>query len=664
MSDDPDTFSAVGLDEADMEILYGPIDEMLAAAFEHARRGRPVFPLWWPIWAEDGGVRCACGNATCDNNGKHPITEHGFKDATTDRAQIRAWWRRWPRANIGIPTGRETFDVVDVDPDKGGDGTLVQLERRHGPLPETAETLTGGGGRHLKFWPSGLRCSNGKLGDGLDTRGEGGYIVAAPSVHRSGRRYVPEVLHALDEVPLAPLPAWLLAAVNGTDGDGHHTPAPPVEDVIPEGQRNGTLASLAGTMRRRGMGTSEIAAALLEVNRLRCRPPLAEAEVRAIAESIGRYEPDATPDGGAEEASEAEPPVSGPKILIGSAIATAVVTEPDWIVEALFSHQHQHLIVGESEGAKTWSLFDLGLAISDPAITTFLDQPVRRHGRVAIESWEQGQAEDLRRLHKLARGHGRPRFDEVILISETPGTLNDESYFTRRFRELQEWGVVLYALDSLSEAAGIELNDNTAYTAWWRTRIKPLLTAGIMVIATHLTGHIKPGIGRTREAVVRNATQIRALSTQVIECRRMGDTTFKVLHNKHRNSTGLPFGTLELAGALEDPWIVLRLSADAPPVPAATKEVLARQRLIELGKKTPNAWLTRKTIDAELNHESLPKAQRLSKRSWEPALASLTADMVFETGKQGNAHAWRWVGPPSGPSHEPDDAPDDDAAHF
>jgi hypothetical protein len=206
-----------------------------------------------------------------------------------------------------------------------------------------------------------------------------------------------------------------------------------------------------------------------------------EAFAPELARALAASAPLPAPDQPEEEAS-------GPKVLIGGAISTAVLTETRWLVEGLFSEPDQHLIVGSSSGAKTWLLADLCLAVSHSSILTYLGQPVRRHGRVCLESWEQGQPEDLRRLHKLARGHALPiasAFDSLILLSETPGTLNDESYFTKRLRELIEWGVILYAVDSLSEAAGIELNDNTAYTEWRRARIQPILAAGITDDAPH-----------------------------------------------------------------------------------------------------------------------------------------------------------------------------------
>src|ERR1019366_7057017 len=97
-----------------------------------------------------------------------------------------------------------------VDTGHGGANSLAALEREHGALPVTLEAVTGGGGRHLYFrhpgWPVMNRVG---LRAGLDLRGDGGCVVAPPSLHPSGRPYVWVARRSLDEVPLAPLPHWL-----------------------------------------------------------------------------------------------------------------------------------------------------------------------------------------------------------------------------------------------------------------------------------------------------------------------------------------------------------------------------------------------------------------------------------------------------------------------
>ncbi len=238
---------------------------MLEAALSYAGRGWAVFPV---------------------KRDKTPCTAHGLKDATRDADQLRAWWSLWPAAGIGLATGEVSgLIVLDVDGDEGAE-SLHRLEREHGELPDTVRVVTGGGGAHYYFHGrGGIRSSAGRLGDGLDIRADGGYAVAPPSPHPSGRRYEWDL--PPDEAELADPPAWLLEdAERRRNGR-----APKVGPTIPKGQRDSTLASLAGTMRRRGMDEPAIAAALKVENANRCKPPLRASEVERIAASIARYEP-------------------------------------------------------------------------------------------------------------------------------------------------------------------------------------------------------------------------------------------------------------------------------------------------------------------------------------------------------------------------------------
>jgi Bifunctional DNA primase/polymerase, N-terminal/Primase C terminal 1 (PriCT-1) len=260
----------------------------LVAALAYARRGWPIFPLHTPT-----NGHCTCGKPDCKNIGKHPRTPQGLKDASTDEAMVRHWWTRWPQANLGGLTGATSGVIVlDVDPRHGGNISLEDLEAAHGKLPDTVESQTGGG-RHVFFKHPGVPIRNDagkKLGPGLDIRGDGGYIVLPPSLHASGRQYEWEVSSHPDDVPLAPMPPWLMALLTSPEGSRNGQPAT-TGGPIPEGARNVTLTSLAGAMRQRGMTTREIYAALITANADRCTPPLPNEEVRGIAASIGRYDP-------------------------------------------------------------------------------------------------------------------------------------------------------------------------------------------------------------------------------------------------------------------------------------------------------------------------------------------------------------------------------------
>lgn len=173
-------------------------------ALEYAgNRGWACFPVHGLV---DG--KCTCGNSACPNPGKHPATGNGLKSATTDPRGINLMFK--PGYNLAVATGEVSgFWVLDID-GQAGESSLAGLESEHGPLPHTVTHYTGKG-RHLFFrWP-GVPVKNSvrQLGDGLDVRGDGGYIVAAPSMHASGVQYRFADLNA----PIADAPDWLLSRV-------------------------------------------------------------------------------------------------------------------------------------------------------------------------------------------------------------------------------------------------------------------------------------------------------------------------------------------------------------------------------------------------------------------------------------------------------------------
>lgn len=259
-----------------------PIDAKLsdAAIWYASRMGWAVIPVH--TVDEDG--KCSCGASSCRSAGKHPRTKNGSSDATTDRAKIRDWWRRWPNANIGIATGEVSgLVVLDVDPRNGGNSTLRELEADK-RVPRTLVARTGGGGRHFYCqYPDAT--INFKLGRGIDVKADGGFVVAAPSVHVSGNVYT-WLKRPSPDLELKRLPNWALYANGSAPKENARRP----NDVLRNGERNVGLASYAGRLRRAGAGEPEIVAALLVHNRMYCEPPLDEPEVRSIARSISRYD--------------------------------------------------------------------------------------------------------------------------------------------------------------------------------------------------------------------------------------------------------------------------------------------------------------------------------------------------------------------------------------
>ena len=225
-------------------------------------------------------------------NGKVPLLKDWPELATANLDGIDQLFAPYPGASVGIATGAASGIVVaDID-DLEAFGAFCHEHKLE--MPPTPTATTPSGGVHYYFaHPGGTVPNRVKFVPGADIRGDGGQVIAPG---QPGRSWAPSL--SPGDVEPAPLPAVLLEAIQTRQT----STAPPVGDEIPDGQRNDALASLAGTMRRRGMAEEEILAALVAVNANRCRPPLAEAEVRAIAHSVGRYEA-AAPVAAAEPAA-------------------------------------------------------------------------------------------------------------------------------------------------------------------------------------------------------------------------------------------------------------------------------------------------------------------------------------------------------------------------
>jgi hypothetical protein len=369
-----------------------PGEPLLEAALGCAGRGWLVFPV---------------------RLDKAAATPHGFKDAVAEPEAVRELWGSHPGAGIGIQTGALSgLLVLDVDTNAGGDDTLHELECAHGELPATVEALTGGGGRDLYYRHPGdeVRCSAGRLGPGLDVRADGGYVVAPPSPHPSGRNYQWEVSHDPDDVPLAEPPGWLLDLLRDRPGG-----APVVTDAIPEGRRNSTLTSLAGSMRRRGMGQSEIAAALRVTNHERCAPPLDEDEVERIAASVARYEP-------AEDPEEAEETVADRPFAVLTARQPCELPDPpesDYLLGPLLLRGARTVLGAHTGEGKTTLALELVRAVA--MRDEFLEW-TGAAGRALVIDAEQG----LRTIKRRLREVGLDKADNVDYLRVPDGLAPDQ----------------------------------------------------------------------------------------------------------------------------------------------------------------------------------------------------------------------------------------------
>lgn len=207
--------------------------------------------------------------------------------------EINEWYLQWPTANVGIVTGAISgLVVLDIDPRHGGEQSLAQWETAHGPLPISVEARTGGGGRHVYFkHPGGIVHNRVGIVPGIDLRGDGGCVVAPPSIHGSGNAYTWVSGHEPGKLALAELPGWLLRLVRGDASNPGHSLGhwrQLLREGVAEGTRNNTIASLSGHLLWHGVDPDVVIELLLCWNRIRCSPPLGDDEVTHTVLSIFR----------------------------------------------------------------------------------------------------------------------------------------------------------------------------------------------------------------------------------------------------------------------------------------------------------------------------------------------------------------------------------------
>lgn len=302
--DDFEEFTTAG--SADFVPNIENLLTMEAAAVALAEDGFKIVPNYAPT--PDGGCTCRKGR-DCKSAGKHPIytdwnNTEAENCASSDVRKVRAWYRKHPNANIGLATGALGGVVVlDADFPHGGDAGLITLLERIGldAMPPTKENDTGAGVHFFyKYNADDIKNSAGKIAPGLDVRGAGGQVVSAPSLHRSGRRYMPA-----NSLRPAPLPDCLREEMLKASKQD----AKPVTDsiprtsipqagkypitgssVFPDGQRNTGILTVSYGRWRNGWAESEsdLISQMLDVNAARCIPPLDAEEVIELAQRTAR----------------------------------------------------------------------------------------------------------------------------------------------------------------------------------------------------------------------------------------------------------------------------------------------------------------------------------------------------------------------------------------
>jgi hypothetical protein len=563
------------------------MSEMMAVALEYAQAGWPVIPLHTPTGNADRP--CSCNKPGCESIGKHPRTMNGVKDATIDEAKIRRWWEQWPNANIGGALGPQAGRFAeDIDPRNGGDETQAGLVEKHGALPATLTAGTGGDGFHFIFkWPAGYTGKlKGALGGGVDVKGEGGYIVLAPSLHASGKRY-----HWLNDAPVVDAPQWMLNKLR--EPKAAAGPSGEMGEIVTQPGRFSALQSLAGTMRRRGMAADEIYAALSAVNERRCQPPLDDSKIRYIAESISKHAPaesqpepelslpywmDVEPGERAranETKAEAPPKKEPPRLAISwGELCELKIERRETILHEV---ERGEIVMSPAITNKGKTTFWRNAALSAASGREF--DPIIKAGPPRVVLYGDFETRLYRARADIMRMIGRLSQEERAIISQNfhlisdcriegrPLNLSDPKHLLLFEAEAARVKADLIIIDTLTAAFAIEDENSNAEAARVMKKLCGMaLRLNCVVVFLHHIGKAKLEEGQVAQAVhrARGASAYAGFSHSIISLiPGFGDPNISVLECS--KVKGEKFGDRQIKLDPQTRWFSTLGEAQKPP---------------------------------------------------------------------------------------------------
>ncbi len=411
-------------------------------ALRYAADGFAVFPVYEPE-RHHGGLLCSCSKVDC--RGKHPRTANGVNDASTDSETIKGWWTRWPNASIGIATGKRSGGLAVVDLD-GAEG--ISSGKRLG-LSSSVVALTGNG-RQLFYADIEARMKNSvkKLAEGVDTRGEGGYVVVAPSLHPNGKRYA-WAGQPLRRNMLPSLPTLFQVSIAETSGAGVvRKPEGWIAEAL-RGMKNGnidnTLVSVLGRMRRDNWAAGDAITVLTpHAIAAGATPGHLEDKVRHIWKAY----PAVTQVGQSAKSETIDEFLND-------------IAKVEWLCSPIVAAKSIGFVAGLPETMKTWLLIDLAIECARGDGSWLGLFPVKR-GKVLFIDQERYKAETQRRFAAVMGAKGLDRQslkDHLFLKCGTTIRLDLEASFQAFRAELMELRPDLVIVDSFATFHSSSEND-------------------------------------------------------------------------------------------------------------------------------------------------------------------------------------------------------------
>jgi hypothetical protein len=447
----------------------------LALALEYARRGVAVFPV-----------------SLAD---KRPLTKTGFHAATRDIEQIERWWSTWPTAAVAAPAGPNNgFEVVDFDRKHGDPFSLLEeLEQMADCVLRGPRVVTQSQGLHIYVRATGrIRNSASKVLRGVDTRGEGGYVLLPGnpgySLMLDGELEPPPeslvALFARAQGPsLSVLPGGLSALPY------QRTAAEQIQEVTTPGRWHDSMLRITWAWVMRGFSRAEIAdmAPFFRLDGFSEAQTVAEILKMADAAYVKQTR---DPRGETFDAGSIRPQPFDPAKL-------AALTPRKWIYGGLCLERFCSVIGAPGGTGKTAYAMAIGLAVA--LGRGFLNQKVHQTAPVWIYNLEDPLDEIMRRLAALMKLHGvKPkelvdrlyinsgRDQELVLAQKGPNgnvvlTPNVVNELAARIRES---GVKLFIVDPFVKSHRLEENRNeqidAAVTAW--SKVADLAECSVLLV--------------------------------------------------------------------------------------------------------------------------------------------------------------------------------------
>lgn len=367
-----------------------------------------------------------------------------------------------PSHNWGVYCGASGLLVIDIDDKEGkvGSDSMKKLIAENDKLTKTLTVTTTTGGKHFYYEGMG-KSTVSTIAKDIDTRGEGGFVVA-PGSRINDRQY--ELDYDLN-TPIVPLPAWFnkLLKANSTKPK-----ALADDELITEGERNNTLTSLAGTMRARGMGYQSILAALTAVNENQLERPLPSSEIELIANSVAKYAPEI-----AQAATDFMDIKPSTLVKTANNIRVNNIPKRSWIMSKRFVRKFISVIVARGGvGKSSLSMMDAVAIATGKPITGF---EIKDKGAVWIYNTEDPMDELERKLAAISIYHEIPlkdmkdvhitsgRDQPLLLVKQANrGLVINQGAIDSAVKYIKDNKIVLFIADPFVRTHEVSENDNMA----------------------------------------------------------------------------------------------------------------------------------------------------------------------------------------------------------